>query len=392
MAAALQPAVRRLWSSAALALLLAGLAALHRRGWRGPYAPLAAACVIADLMGFHAALNDTAPREVYSYRPLALPLLPGHQWSRVYAYDYSGASRIPEVNRVGPHQLAASDTGPAPRWLVVAALRTYPFPTLLGTWGLEGSYDTDLQNFYPAHLALVTRFMRLAEGKAAQTRLLQLGAVERVLSLHAQGFEGLPLVARLPSLFRGPVYVFAVPDPVPRTYIATRARPAEGMAALDAILADDFRAQDDVVLSRAPVITPPVAPPAASAPPAPVPRGWSRILSWRPDRIRLEAEAPVGGYVVLVDTFDPGWRATVDGHPAEILRANVAFRAIAVTAGRHSIDFAYRPRSVTWGLAVTALTLAALAAGRVAAARRARRRSTRSLPTLEASATTAAAP
>jgi hypothetical protein len=372
LAAALQPAVRRLWSSAALALLLAGLTALHRRGWRGPYAPLAAACVIADLMGFHAALNDTAPREVYSYRPLALRLLPGRQWARVYAYDYSGASRVPEVNWVGPHQLAAFDTGPAPRWLMVAALRTYPYPTLFGTWGLEGSYDTDLQNFYPAHLALVTRFMRLAEGKAAQTRLLQLGAVERVLSLHVRGFEGLPLVARLPSLFRGPVYVFAVPDPVPRTYVATRARPAEGMAALDAILADDFRAQDDVVLSRAPVITPPVAPPAATAPPAPSPRGWSRIVSFRPDRIRLEADAPAGGYVVLVDTFDPGWKATVDGHAAEVLRANVAFRAIAVTAGRHTVDLVYRPRSVTWGLALTALTLAALAAGRVATARRAR--------------------
>jgi uncharacterized membrane protein YfhO len=119
------------------------------------------------------------------------------------------------------------------------------------------------------------------------------------------------------------------------------------------------------------VITPPVAP----APPdvAPAPRGWSRVVSFRPDRIRLEADAPAGGYVVLVDTFDPGWKATVDGHPAEILRANVAFRAIAVTAGRHTIDLAYRPRSVAWGLALTGLTLAALAAGRIAAVRRARR-------------------
>ncbi|PYQ49397.1 MAG: hypothetical protein DMF78_18355 [Acidobacteria bacterium] len=374
VAAALQPAVGRLWSSAALALLLAGLTALHRRGGRAAYAPLAAACVVADLMAFHAGLNDTAPREVYSYRPLALRLLPGHQWSRVYAYDYSGTSRIPEVNRVGPHRVAAFDIGPAPGWLVVAALRTYPYPTLFGTWGLEGSYDTDLQNFYPAHLALMTRFIRLAEGKAAQTRLLQLGAVERVLSLHTQGFEGLTLIARLPSLFRGPVHVFAVPDPVPRTYVATRARPAEGMAALDAMLADDFRARDDIVLSRRPVITAPVAPPAASAPPALWPRGWSRIVAWSPDRIQLEDDARVGRYAVLVDTFDPGWKAKVDGERAEVLRANVAFRAVPVAPGRHTIDLVYRPASVAWGLALTALTLLALAAGRMAAARRSGRR------------------
>jgi hypothetical protein len=333
-------------------------------------------------MAFHASLNSTAPAEFFSYRPAALPLLPGREWSRVYVFDYTSPSAIPDVVRSSPDRVPGYEAAAAPPgWLHAAAERTYPYPSLLATWAIEGSYDKDLENFYPAHLALVTRFFRLAEGKAAQTRLLQLGAVERVLSLHPQGFAGLPLLARLPSLFRGPVYVFAVPDAVPRTYVATRARLAEGMAALDTILADDFRLQDDVAISRGPVITPPVAP----APPdvAPAPRGWSRVVSFRPDRIRLEADAPAGGYVVLVDTFDAGWKAAVDGHPAEILRANVAFRAIAVTAGRHTVDLWYRPRPVTWGLALTALTLAALGVGRLAAVRRARRPATVESPAAE---------
>jgi hypothetical protein len=350
-----------LWSSTVLGLVLGGLALLRGRGWEGPFAPLAAACVIADLFAFHVTLNQTAPRQVYSYQPIALPLLPGRQWSRIFAYDYSHPSRIDEVNRLGPQRLAAADRGAVPDWSMAAALRTYPYPTLFSLWRLPGSYDPDIQNLYPHHLALMVRFLGTVEGKPAQTRLLQLGAVERVLALHARGFEDLRPLALLPGPFRGPIHVFAVPEAVPRTYVATRPRFAEGMAALDAILAADFRLRDDVVLSRGPVIAPPVPAPAASGEPTPSPGGWSRIVSWRPNAVRLEAEAPVGGgYAVLVDTFDRGWRAAVDGQPAEVLRANVAFRAVRLDAGRHSIDFVYRPRSVLLGLALTGLTLVGL--------------------------------
>ena len=69
------------------------------------------------------------------------------------------------------------------------------------------------------------------------------------------------------------------------------------------------------------------------------------------------------GYVVLADAYDPGWRTEVDGRPATLLRANVAFRAVAVPAGRHLVESSYRPRAVSLGLAVSAASAAlALAA------------------------------
>jgi len=49
----------------------------------------------------------------------------------------------------------------------------------------------------------------------------------------------------------------------------------------------------------------------------------------------------------------------VDGQPADLLRANVAFRAIAVPAGRHHIEMRYRPVTLPWSLVITGVALAA---------------------------------
>jgi uncharacterized membrane protein YfhO len=67
------------------------------------------------------------------------------------------------------------------------------------------------------------------------------------------------------------------------------------------------------------------------------------------------------GYLVLADTYYPGWRAFVDGHPAQVWRANYGFRAVAVDAGEHEIEFQYRPRSFVLGAAISGVALLAVA-------------------------------
>ena len=60
-------------------------------------------------------------------------------------------------------------------------------------------------------------------------------------------------------------------------------------------------------------------------------------------------------FLVLSDTYFPGWKAYVDGKKAKIYRANYAFRAIPLTAGAHEVEFVYDPLSFKLGAAVTFL-------------------------------------
>jgi uncharacterized membrane protein YfhO len=68
-----------------------------------------------------------------------------------------------------------------------------------------------------------------------------------------------------------------------------------------------------------------------------------------PTRTVIEARLRRSGLVVLADRFASGWRLTIDGQPAPILRANLLMRAAAVTAGAHTLIYTYRPDSVRIG-------------------------------------------
>jgi hypothetical protein len=81
-------------------------------------------------------------------------------------------------------------------------------------------------------------------------------------------------------------------------------------------------------------------PPAAAAA-----DGTARILRYANTEIDVEVEAPAGGFLVLNDVWHPWWRAEVNGRPADILKANVLFRAVALApeAARHHVHFAFEP-------------------------------------------------
>lgn len=94
-------------------------------------------------------------------------------------------------------------------------------------------------------------------------------------------------------------------------------------------------------------------------------RGSARRL----DDGSFEVEADGPALLVVSETWDAGWSAAVDGAPAPVLRANLAFRAVPVPAGRHRVAFSFRPPWLTRGLAGSAAFLLVALAWPLAARR-----------------------
>ncbi len=127
------------------------------------------------------------------------------------------------------------------------------------------------------------------------------------------------------------------------------AEPDPGLVRFDALLqAGDPRASRDLFLDAA----------AASEAGAGCSLTWSRPS---PERIRARVDSRGSGWVVVTEALDGGWRGSVDGEPAAIVRANDVLRVIHVGSGRHDVEFAYRPASFRWGAGVSLGALVVLA-------------------------------
>jgi hypothetical protein len=148
-----------------------------------------------------------------------------------------------------------------------------------------------------------------------------------------------------------------LPNPLPRAYFVSHIYPAKDEAEVIARLTSpDFDSRQEVIIIESNVKSLLNSSGAAKLEVKPQP-GQVTILQETTQQIVLKVDAPAAGVVVLTDTFYPGWQAQVDGQPAQIWPANLAFRAVAVEAGQHEISFTYRPRSFTIGLWVSLVIL-----------------------------------
>lgn len=83
--------------------------------------------------------------------------------------------------------------------------------------------------------------------------------------------------------------------------------------------------------------------------------------SYDDKEISLNVQTDFASFLVLTDTYAPGWKATVDGAGTTIFPTDLAFRGIFVPAGEHSIVFSYEPTTFKTGLALALLSVLALA-------------------------------
>ena len=80
------------------------------------------------------------------------------------------------------------------------------------------------------------------------------------------------------------------------------------------------------------------------------PEAMVRLTKYTPRYLDYEYSTSKPGTIVFSEIYYPyGWKATIDGQPADIYRVNYMLRAINVPAGTHNIHMEFAPNSVKKG-------------------------------------------
>ena len=214
-------------------------------------------------------------------------------------------------------------------------------PPLGARWRIAGSYDGDFTGLGRPAISLFSGALPALTDDPFALKLLRIGAVTHVTSLAERPYVGLEARGAFPSVFDRPVRLHRVPDPLPRVYVVGGGRRADtDNQAIVAMAEPRFDPLREVVLPAAAAVHPPMDGFA----------GTVRVTAARPDHLAAEVEMNAPGWLVVVEAWDIGWEARVDGRAAEVLPANVLFRAVPLPAGRHQVEMGYRPPGLTAGL------------------------------------------
>jgi hypothetical protein len=150
------------------------------------------------------------------------------------------------------------------------------------------------------------------------------------------------IVAELPpydlALFRNPA------PPKPRVYLSKK--PERSVKPVDPVV---LFARPDFLSGEVDVIET-----SALPLPGPATEGLARIARYAPEEVRVRVETPQPAVLILLDSFDKGWTATLEnGAELPILRANALVRAVVVPAGTHLVTFSYQTPLLKAGAAVS---------------------------------------
>jgi hypothetical protein len=264
------------------------------------------------------------------------PVRPEERWQVLsggarYVLDHIGAARVFPLGVSGEDE-------------AVRNLGQY-FPSAYGVHSASG-YSS------PLKLARYETFL----DEADPVQAIRVLAVRYLLT---EGQMGADVAATYPLVYNDAhSYVYENKQPLPRAFVVHEAvqagSPAEALAYFQRRTLNPRQA---VVLESEPEETPP-----ALAPPNTPAASTAEIVAENPQHLELAVSLSADGYLVLLDTFYPGWEATLDGQSTPIYRADYLGRAVFVPAGEHTIRFEYHPRSFWVGVGLTLFTLVVLAA------------------------------
>ncbi|MFN0150991.1 MAG: hypothetical protein ACKVU1_09830 [bacterium] len=143
----------------------------------------------------------------------------------------------------------------------------------------------------------------------------------------------------LPAPFRevlrdGEVIVFENPEVLPRASLHRRFEVVDDAAALQRMRAREWSPSTGLLL--------------ASAPDAPIDAAGDasgdrvEMTRYTPNGITIRTAANSAAILLVTNNYLPYWRATIDGAPAPLLRADYTFQAIPLPAGSHEVVLTFR--------------------------------------------------
>jgi hypothetical protein len=334
-------------------LLLVGLQ--QKKTWARPELYLLALLSMVQLVMVNSDANPTVPKSFYTYRPVVLDQFKAPP--ETYRF-LSQASTASESNLPNPQSFINFESIPATQGFSEIAQGVFGDRIQLRSgsmsYGVEGSINLDPERSAPPFLYDLKIYLNRMQGNASAVNCL-LGRTNVKYIISATRIDG-PDTRLLGDVFNGsaiPSRLYEDLCFVPRAYVASN---SEFLTSSDQTLkqlaSPNFDARSTVILAAANGSAPPVSGTGAA--------GQVQIAHRGPNSVTLHAQLVRPGYVLLLDRFDPNWRATVDGRPVRVLRANQLFRAVYAGAGEHQILFEYRQAGLTTGLAISLVTLISL--------------------------------
>jgi SAM-dependent methyltransferase len=301
---------------------------------------LVTGALVLDLVRVHFGMNPQADPSFFRPLPeLEVEGLGDLGGGRVFSYPLDRSPTFTRYLAIGPA---------SPRLASFFVNRQLLAPYLNVIDEVRAPENRDLTSFTPRPPELRDEDYEPRNVRGIVPWLRQAG-VARVLSVDALAHEDLRLRVAVPA---GPpglaVHVYELRDPAPLAYFACAVRVARTREeALAAPLRPGFLLDREVALEQG------VAARCSTG-------SLSESRSFPAERrYRTQSDGP--GLLVERESFATGWRATVDGQPARVLRANGKHRAVPVPAGDHEVLLRYEAPGLGLGALLTALSLAASA-------------------------------
>ncbi len=308
-------------------------------GWaasRGYLAPRKAALLLlvtaaGDLLSAHTRLNPVVPPAFYEAKPPAADLVPRERIeSRVYS----------EPRPDGFAVMAGSDDAWwGYYWDEISCRVATCLP-----WRIPLALDRSTDLLSAAGLGRIVEGIGGLDVDSVK-RLCEIASVGLIQTYREMSSPSLTSAGLLSRQTNVPFRLYRLAAPRPRAYWVGAALPEKGGIIAD-LISPEWDPKSSVILEGEPS-------------PAGTP-GEEGEVTWRveePERLELRVSAGRGGWLVVTDTYFPGWQAEVDGVAAPIRRANRLFRAVEVPQGTHQVVLRYSPSAWRLGAAGSILTL-----------------------------------